>query len=86
MALDQPRCVPCTLDAAGLDLAASHALRTCKCTVHALATAFKDLVPGSEQPWRDFPAKPPVSCVCACCACPGLHCCPRRSLAARLAA
>ena len=28
----QPRCVPCTLNTTGLDLAALHAIKTCNCT------------------------------------------------------
>ncbi|KAL4420942.1 hypothetical protein ABPG77_004571 [Micractinium sp. CCAP 211/92] len=57
--LDQPRCVPCTLDTEGLDLEAVHALKTCNCTVPVMAAGFADLLTGERQ-FKRFPRVTPI--------------------------
>ncbi|KAL4434226.1 hypothetical protein ABPG75_000667 [Micractinium tetrahymenae] len=57
--LDQPRCVPCTLDTTGLDLEAAHALKTCNCTVPVMTEGFADLLTGERQ-FKRFPKVTPI--------------------------
>ncbi|KAL4434225.1 hypothetical protein ABPG75_000666 [Micractinium tetrahymenae] len=53
---DQPRCIPCTLNDTGLDLAAANVLKTCSCSVAAMAQAFAEPLASM----RRFPSQPPV--------------------------
>ncbi|KAL4420943.1 hypothetical protein ABPG77_004572 [Micractinium sp. CCAP 211/92] len=52
----QPRCVPCTLDATGLDLGAANAVKTCNCSVAAMAEALSKPLAAM----RRFPNQPPI--------------------------
>ncbi|KAL4434222.1 hypothetical protein ABPG75_000663 [Micractinium tetrahymenae] len=60
---DQPRCVPCSIPATqGLDLEAAHALKTCNCSVAAMATHFEGLL-GEKDRFKSFPLHPPITTV-----------------------
>lgn len=55
------------LDFAGINLAATNAVSTCRCTVETMAAAFGAQLTGGSQ-WKRFPLEPPVSCWATRCA------------------
>lgn len=50
-----PRCIPCNYDDAGVDIAATYAIKSCKCTVSDTEADFEKMKArygGQVYPWR----------------------------------